>query len=173
MLYVVEIPHQRKSFAWRTESRESYCQIVQQLNRSGEEIYEESTFEELAETYGVDLKDVEAYERLFAYVFGDAYKYEGCPPTKIYKHYSDAYWTDEAGSEFDDCCAKEALDLYNYYVFEGEQEAIEGLRSLVRGHNGATAFKDLFDLLMEAGYAAPLSAVGFTDKVFAHTEGRA
>lgn len=168
MLYVVEIPHQRKSFAWVTESKETYCQTVHDLNRSGETIFEESTFEELAATYGVDLKDAGEYEKFFASVFGDAYTYDGCPPQKIYKHYGDAYWTGEAGSEFEDCCAKESEDLHSYYVFEDEQEAIEGLRSLVRGHNVAKAFEDLFGMLMEAECATRLAVAGFADEVAAY-----
>lgn len=168
MLYVVEIPHQRKSFAWVTASKEAYCQTVHDLNRSGETIYEESTFDELAKTYAVNLLDIEECGGFFELVFGYPYTQGACPPEKIYKHYGGTYWTDAPGSEFEDCCANEASDLYNYYVFEGEQEAIEGLRSLVGGHNVAAAFEELFEMLMDAGCATRLAAAGFADEVAAH-----
>lgn len=152
MLYIVEIPHRFKSFAWRTESRETYCAMIMDLNRTGETIYEESTLLELAKMYGVDLADSDSYDSLTRSLFGDPYRGDIFPEQKIYKCFGEEHWTPEPVASLFECCAAfEASDLSNYFVFEDADEALEGLRSLT-GHNVTQAMQDLTDLLADDGY---------------------
>lgn len=132
MIYIVEIPHQRKSFAWMAHGVQDY--LTKTIHARRDQAYDICLIEDLQDSYSEE--DVSAQL--------------ACPQppkgTLIYKGFGEQLYSTTPVCPFEEVQKQEASDLHGYYVFMDEEEARAGLLEL-KGHNVHGAIDCLTRLL--------------------------
>lgn len=126
MIYIVEIPHQRKSRAWAAHDVKDY--LSKTTHARQDDAYVICLIEDLQSCSGEE----------------DVTPYLDCPQppkgTLIYRGFGEHLYSTTPVDPFEEVQKQEASDFHSYYVYMDEEEAREGLASLA-GHNvhGAAA----------------------------------
>jgi hypothetical protein len=149
MIYIVEIPSQRKPSAWAALNENDFCnKVAESQRRSGDNIYDAGTVRQIAANSGADLTNEDdmtecGYGGLVAKFGLD---------TPIFRGYCQAEWTAIDPGRFAQYVDANGHDLHTQHIFMSAEEAVAALDDgSIKGHGAWTAVDALRALLVRDG----------------------
>lgn len=150
MIYIVEIPSQRKPSAWRAVDAADFCRVVRESQiRSGENIYDSGTLRQLAaERHGCDLNDEESMAESGLGGLAEKFGLD----TMLYRGYAQSEWATTDPGMFDQHAEANGHDLHTQHIFMSAEEGISALNDgTISGHGAWAAIDQLRERLTKDG----------------------